>query len=232
MLMPILAFSQSDTTGHWCKAHDKFNESMRTNMQFVANMEMMNHPLEVAEWGEQVIPVVVHIIYSDSSQILSKEEILAQIEGLDADFNGENWDIGKTPDEFKKSTADFKLRFKMATVDPDGKPTNGITYTETNNYLFEMEKENAKFDALGGKDAWDTQKYLNVWVCKLEWGLRGYAQFPGDLRATDGVVLGYGSFGIEDTVTVDNVEHVQYYRVLTHEVGHWVGLFHMWGDAW
>jgi hypothetical protein len=232
MLVPMMAFTQTDTTNDWCKTHEKFNEAMKTNMQFVLNMDKMNHPLEVADWGEKIIPVVVHIIYSDSSQILSEEDIRAQIKGLDADFNGENWDVGNTPDAFKESVADFKLRFKIATVDPEGNPTTGITYTKTDNSYFSMMKEDAKFDALGGKDAWNSGQYLNVWVCQLEWGLRGYAQFPGDLMVTDGVVLGYGSFGIEDTVIDNNEKHAQYYRVLTHEVGHWVGLFHIWGDSY
>lgn len=232
MMMPILAFSQTDSTGHWCKAHDKYHHSMKTNMQFVANMAQMNHPMGVADWGHKTIPVVVHIIYSDSSQILSEEEIVAQINGLDADFNGENWDIDKTPDDFENKTGDFKLRFKLATIDPNGNSTRGITYTKTDNFGFTMEAEDAKFDALGGKNGWDSRQYLNIWVCNLEWGLRGYAQFPGDLMVTDGVVLDFDSFGVKDTVTVDDVDHIQHYRVLTHEVGHWVGLFHIWGDSY
>jgi len=232
MMIPILGLTQADSTKDWCKTHEKYNESLKTNMQFVLNMDKMNHPLDVVDWGEKIVPVVVHQIYKDSSELLSEDEIIAQIIGLDADVNGENWDVGKTPEEFKKLVADFKLRFKLATVDPNGKPTSGITYTKTDKQFFTMSAEDAKFDALGGKDAWDSERYLNVWVCKLEWGLRGYAQFPGDLLSTDGVVLDNESFGIEDTVMVDSVQHLQYYRVLTHEVGHWVGLFHIWGDAY
>jgi len=226
----MMAFTQ-DTTD-WCKSHEKYNEAMKTNMKFVLNMEKMNHPLGVADWGSKTIPVVVHMIYSDSSQLLSEEEIRIQIQGLDTDFNGENWDVYKTPEAFKKSVGDFKLRFKMATVDPNGHKTSGITYTKSDKAYFSMVKEDAKFDALGGKGGWNSEQYLNIWVCQLEWGLRGYAQFPGDLRATDGVVLGYGSFGVEDTVRDNNEEHLQHYRVLTHEVGHWIGLFQIWGDSY
>jgi hypothetical protein len=59
--------------------------------------------------------------------------------------------------------------------------------------------------------------------------LRGYSQFPGDLHATDGVVIDYADFGITNTGHLDN-EDIPYHRILIHEVGHWLGLFHIWGD--
>lgn len=235
MMIPMVVFSQIDTTkGDWCKTHEKYNNTMMNDLQFVINMNTLNTPLPfgVKDWGEKTIAVVVHIVYSDSSQILSEEEIIAQINGLDADFNAENFDVGKTPDEFKNKVGNFNLRFKLATVDPNGNKTSGITYTKTDNDYFSMYREDVKYDDLGGKDAWDSQRYLNIWVCDLQFGLRGYAQFPGGLLATDGVVLDHNSFGIKDIVIVDSVEHMLHYKVLTHEVGHWVGLFHIWGDSW
>ena len=67
-------------------------------------------------------------------------------------------------------------------------------------------------------------------MCDLEYGLRGYSQFPSGKAITDGVVLDYTDFGIAETRTLDGVEHNMHYRVLTHEIGHWFGLFHIWGD--
>jgi hypothetical protein len=86
--------------------------------------------------------------------------------------------------------------------------------------------EDAKYDSLGGKNAWPADRYLNIWVCELFPGLLGYAQFPGDAAATDGVVITYTAFGTIGTVTAPSLLG----RTTTHEVGHWMGLYHIWGD--
>ncbi|HEX2899745.1 MAG TPA: GEVED domain-containing protein, partial [Bacteroidia bacterium] len=83
-----------------------------------------------------------------------------------------------------------------------------------------------KFNSSGGKDAWDRSKYLNIWVCNLSGGLLGYAQFPGGPAATDGVVIGHQYFGTTGTATAPFNKG----RTATHEVGHWLNLFHIWGD--
>ncbi len=74
---------------------------------------------------------------------------------------------------------------------------------------------------------WNTRNYLNIWVCELSWVL-GYAQFPNGDILTDGVVIDYQWFGVYDTINGNVVTH----RVLTHEVGHWLGLYHIWGDQY
>ena len=84
--------------------------------------------------------------------------------------------------------------------------------------------------ATGGKDPWNTSKYLNLWVCNLGGGLLGYAQFPADLAnspQTDGVVIDYKYFGTMGTV----VSPYNLGRTATHEIGHWLNLRHIWGDA-
>lgn len=229
LLMSGVAFGQD---GDWCGAHQKLNEGLQSNIHLVNAINALNNKKVEAEFGKITIPVVVHIIYGDSSEIPSLEDINEQIAGLNRDFNGEAWLLEEnTSEDFSKLVGDFRMKFKLATTDPEGNETTGITYTETELDEFSMDFEEAKFDVLGGKNSWNTDKYLNIWVCDLEWGLRGYAQFPGDLAKTDGVVVDYTDFGVADSVmTEDSVMHAQHWTVLTHEVGHWMGLYHIWGD--
>jgi hypothetical protein len=83
--------------------------------------------------------------------------------------------------------------------------------------------------ANGGSDAWDATKYLNVWVCNMSGGILGYAQFPGGAASTDGVVLQFNTVGSR-TVPGSGAPY-NLGRTATHEVGHWLNLRHIWGDA-
>ena len=84
-----------------------------------------------------------------------------------------------------------------------------------------------KYASSGGSNAWPTNQYLNIWVCNMSGGLLGYAQFPGGAAATDGVVIGYTCFGTTGTAQAPFNRG----RTATHEVGHWLNLRHIWGDA-
>lgn len=120
----------------------------------------------------------------------------------------------------------MRLQFALATKDPKGKPTNGITRTKTTRTSFGGD-DTVKFTARGGMNAWPTTKYLNMWVCTLAGGLLGYAQFPGGPRRTDGVVILNTAFGTTGSVKAP----FNLGRSATHEVGHWLNLRHIWGDT-
>ena len=85
-----------------------------------------------------------------------------------------------------------------------------------------------KFTSQGGADVWDSKKYLNIWVCNLSGSTLGFAQFPGGPESTDGVVVDYLYFGSIGTATAP----YDLGRTLTHEVGHWLNLRHIWGDSY
>lgn len=175
------------------------------------------------------IPTVVHVLYKNATQNISDQQIYSQIAVMNADYRRLNADTVNTPPVFDTIAADIQVEFCLASVDPDGNPTNGITRTATSGgqlFGYFSPLEDAKYDSLGGKNAWPADKYLNIWVCELFPGLLGYAQFPGDLPATDGVVITYTAFGNMGTVTAPSTLG----RTVTHEVGHWFGLYHIWGD--
>ena len=77
-----------------------------------------------------------------------------------------------------------------------------------------------------GDDAWPASSYLNIWVCDLQDGILGYAVSPGASPEVDGVVIDYKNFGIADVSS----KPYDLGRTCTHEIGHWLGLTHVWGD--
>ncbi|MCB0639531.1 MAG: T9SS type A sorting domain-containing protein [Lewinella sp.] len=172
--------------------------------------------------GVITIPVVVHVIYNKSTENISDAQILSQIQVLNDDFRRTNSDADNTWSQ----AADSEIEFCMATTDPNGNPTTGITRTSTSVTAFST-NDNMKFNSSGGKDAWPASDYLNIWVCDISGGILGYAQFPGGAAATDGVVIDYQYFGTIGTAT----SPFDLGRTATHEVGHWLNLRHIWGDG-
>ncbi|MEO6683946.1 MAG: M43 family zinc metalloprotease [Ginsengibacter sp.] len=172
-----------------------------------------------------IIPVVVHVVYNNQTQNISDQQILSQIKSLNDDFRRRNADTVNTPNIFKQFAADTKIQFCLAKVDPSGKPTTGIIrkFTSKNQFLADDE---VKFSSKGGVDAWDATKYLNIWVCNLFGRTLGYSVLPGGPSERDGVVLKYNVFGTVGSISSPYNKG----RTATHEIGHWLGLHHLWGN--
>ena len=166
------------------------------------------------------LPVVFHVVYEISNQNISDNRLLSQLQVLNEDFRALNDDVVDIMQIFQDRIGDFEIEFCLAQQDPNGFPHSGITRTQTTNTTFATTNNEVKFDNQGGKDAWPADKYLNIWVCDLQ-ERTGYAQFPGDDPATDGIVLDFFFTGIASSDA----------RTGSHEVGHWVGLRHIWGDG-
>jgi len=180
-----------------------------------------------------VIPVVVHIVYNTSTQNISDTQVHSQIRILNEDFRRQNPDRVNTPAAFAHLAGDANIEFRLARIDPNGNPTSGITRTRTSVTGFSHtgpNRDNVKFTNRGGRDAWNTQRYLNIWVCRFaDERILGYAQFPFDFATspnTDGIVVCYRSFGIGS----NNRPDFNRGRTATHEIGHWLNLRHIWGD--
>lgn len=175
------------------------------------------------------IPVVVHVLYKTDTQNISDQRIIDQIAVTNRDFAGRNpHSMGAFPASMKANTG---IQFCLAQFKPDGSPFNGINRVPTNVDYF-IQNDNMKFTASGGVDAWDPGRYLNIWVCnyvvvdQLGYVFSAYAQFPSSgINETYGVAIRYGAFGPTDS---------NYYRgnggILTHELGHCMNVYHIWGD--
>ncbi len=180
------------------------------------------------------IPVVVHVVWHEQLENISEEQIYSQLEVLNTDFRMLN-DTSAIPNEFAHLAADIEIEFCLATTDPNGNPTTGITRTFTSLDQVGIAKDNLDnyfiyYDSLGGKSSWDTEHYLNIWVCELanSGNLLGYASAPSTSPfVEDGVVIDYRYFGT--TGTAENSFPNELGRTATHEVGHFFNLEHMWG---
>jgi len=198
-----------------------FRESRQQIEEFTKNYTHSETRLLVT------IPVVVHVVYNTPQQNISDAQILSQITVLNQDFARLNADTNLTPAVWKPIGANTQIQFCLAQRDPNGNPTTGITRTSTSVTAFNgSADQRIFFTAQGGHDIWDRDKYLNIYTCNLGGGLLGYAQFPGGNPQTDGTVNLFSAFG---TVGVVNPPYDKG-RTVTHEVGHWFNLFHIWGD--
>lgn len=172
------------------------------------------------------IPVVVHLLYKTGEQNISEAQIKSQIEALNKDFRRMNADASNTPAAFKLLAGDAKINFCLAQVAPNGQRTKGIIRKYTSKDYF-IGDDAMKFSAAGGDDMWDSKRYLNIWVCNLYGRALGYATVPGQPAEKDGVVVNWDVFGTTGNVRPPFTKG----RTATHEVAHWLGLKHIWGDA-
>lgn len=185
------------------------------------------------------IPVVVHVIHNGepvgTGTNIPDEQILSQIKVLNEDFKRLNSDAANTPSEFEAVAGSLDIEFVLARRDPEGLPTTGIVRAQGSRTSWTV-NDNYQLKAIS---YWPAEDYLNIWVCNIT-DFLGYSQFPvSDLPGlenssynalTDGVVIWYRSFGsIEDGAF--NL-HPRYNRgrTATHEVAHFFGLRHIWGD--
>jgi pregnancy-associated plasma protein-A len=171
------------------------------------------------------LPVVVHVVHRDPEENISDTQVKSQIKALNRDYRAKNADKSQVPAAWKSLVTDAKIEFELATTDPDGNPTTGVTRTATTVAAFRPD-DSVKSKATGGVDPWPTDRYMNLWVCRLQSPLLGYAQFPGGPAATDGVVILFSAFGVGGSARAPFDKG----RTATHEVGHFLNLRHIWGD--
>lgn len=191
------------------------------------------------------IPVVVHIIHNGEpigvGRNISDEQIISQLKVLNNDFKRLNADANQTPAEFLSVAGSLDVQFILARQDPDGNATTGIVRMAGRSLGYDPEST-ADEQALKSLSYWPSEDYLNIWVCFLQKDYLGYAQFPisslegleeyqNEIAATDGVVITYDAFGSDEDGDFTLATGFNKGRTLTHEVGHFLGLRHIWGDV-
>lgn len=202
------------------------------------------------------IPVVVHVVHNNASQNIPDSVIIDQIRVLNEDYGRLNPDTVNMRADFEPIKGNPRIEFVLAQIDPMGNPTNGITRTPTLTQTFGSfgiltgdfsTLEAVKSSTDGGHDPWDQSRYLNIWVCNMELpflgpALLGYATPPVGLPnwpvgqtpdLIDGVVIQYQVCGSNNPNALDFGQGVLDVRGRTcvHEVGHYLGLRHIWGDG-
>ena len=235
-LLVLFLVTSTITAQRNCGTMDYLEQQLLEHPEMLLNMEQVeNHTRQFIQNGAMqrevvTIPVVVHVVYRTGAENISEAQVQSQIDVLNEDFRRTNTDQSDTPPQFSNVAADTEIQFCLASVDPEGNATNGITYTQTGKRSFRT-NDDMKRSRKGGIDPWPTGDYLNIWVCNLSNGILGYAQFPGGPAATDGVVCHFNAFGSVDDGNFSLFSSYNLGRTTTHEVGHWLNLRHIWGDG-
>lgn len=184
------------------------------------------------------IPVVFHVVH-DGNEIgngsnIAAEKIIEQVNIINEDFSRTNADASETPANFLSVAADTEIQFVLARQDPEGLPTSGIVRVQGS----KEEYSSSDDIILMAESFWPQEDYLNIYVTTLPTNNLGFAQFPfsnlpgiaselENYQSTDGVVLDYKWVGNNDnTGSFDSRG-----RTATHEIGHYLGLRHIWGDG-
>ena len=193
--------------------------------------------------GIVTIPVVVHVIHAGqaygSAPNIVDEQVQSQITVMNQDFRKL---VGTPGYNTNAVGADTQIQFALAKVDPNGNPTNGINRVN----LCQASWSQSQIESFVKPETiWDPTQYMNMWSVNFSTNsILGYAQFPsgsnlGGLNAiggeayTDGVVARYNAFGSIDYNNGQFLIVTTYDkgRTMTHEVGHYLGLRHIWGDT-
>lgn len=204
--------------------------------------------------GPYTVNVVFHIVLNAAQisqlggQAGIQERVNSQMEVLNRDWNAQNADSVNIPAPFKPLFGNMNVRFRLATKKPDGQSTPGYEIITTTKASSNMTGGNrgstvfsdAKYASNGGADAWDPDKYYNVWVVNINAGggggvVAGFAtppryppwdQFP---IVEQGAVVHYGAFGKRTAASQYFLPGGEEGRTLVHETGHFFDLFHIWG---
>ncbi len=180
------------------------------------------------EFKKITIPVVFHILYNPGSFYVSSEQVMWQIEALNNDFSMNSL-LAQNPDaldeEHAQKAQDTEISFCLANTNPLGQQTTGIESVPSSANPWRTD-DSFKYPENGGIAAWDTKRYLNIWVVSLGDQVSGYAQMPGGPAETDGIVIDYRFFG---NTGLSNAAFNEG-RTLTHLIGNYLGLYDLWGE--
>ncbi len=212
-----------------CAASEVLEQQLKDDPSLAKRMEdiekftntiIANGSLDRLVNGVIEIPVVVNVLYKTAAQNISAAQIQSQIDVLNEDYNATNADISGVPALFSTAVGNIGIRFVLDRT---------IRKSSTKNSW--MTNDDMKKTTKGGIDPYSPTTHLNMWVVNSMTSggqtILGYAQFPGGNPATDGVVMGYNFFGRVGTLSAPFHKG----RTATHEVGHWMNLRHIWGDA-
>ncbi len=233
-LFSLIAFSQThDHNRKTCGADIILNKNLLEKPEkIIIRNQLEAHTKEfiktyknTSKMGQQyIIPVVVHVIHDYGIENISDEQIARAMETVNEDWNGENNDIAEVIDEFSDLIADFGVEFRLATIDPDGNCTYGITRTASP--LTEGNDEAAR-----SLISWPDENYVNIYVIKsMSPGssAAAYANYPGAGDPYDVIVSLHTYFG-HGVGTAGGSNYVRH--TLSHEFGHFMNLAHPWGST-
>jgi hypothetical protein len=210
------------TSQRLCAAEDVLEDQLRADPTLAIRMNKIEAFTEKARLtgrlvnGKVVIPVVVNVLYKTTAENISDAQIQSQIDVLNKDYTATNTDFSSIPAEFSGVAANVGITFELVKI-------NRKSTTKTSWGTADAMKKTST----GGLAPTTPTTTLNIWACTIGGGILGYAQFPGGASATDGVVIDSKYFGVTGAASYP----YNLGRTGSHEVGHWMNLRHIWGDA-
>ena len=223
----------------YCKTHKVMNK-LKKNPEFLR--QFTESQLELKKIEDQLangepmrviynIPLVFHVIHNGGVENISSDQIRDAVAILNRDFRLQNADANTVQSTFSGMPADIEIEFQLATKAPNGQCFSGITRTQSPLTNSGANGQNQVSAIIAGNDVyngtWPGNKYLNIFVVNDADGAAGYTTNPSNWSGTSmtngiWVLHDYvGSIGTSDTYSS---------RTLTHEVGHWLNLDHLWGN--
>ena len=219
------------------------------SQQFETYVQKWINELSISKKTQNInytIPVVVHVIHNGEAVgtglNISNAQIVSQITVLNEDFSGSNADSSSIPTIFKPNFAHCGINFCLAVLDTSGNimPEQGVDRIDRSigGWIANPYSVGYISDTIKPKTIWNPNKYLNIWCVDIGGGILGYATFPDSATTGlsglnynsndyDGVAFGPSCFG-----TIGNLSpNYNKGRTATHEIGHWLGLRHIWGDG-
>lgn len=244
----FLFFISAQHNVHDCATHTHLKEALK-NPDFLLQHDKDQAKLKSEEalrsqnlsnksGGIYTIPVVFHVLHNGGSVNISDLQIKDALRVLNRDFRKQNPDAFTVVSDFQNLVADIEIEFAFATIAPNGACFNGITRT------YSPLSNDTETDSYGGGDQvdaivagnnvyqgfWDPEKYLNIYVCGTIGGLAaGYTRYPSNIY--NGNMTYNGIFMLSSYIGSIGTSSDVKSRVLTHEVGHWLNLPHVWGST-
>jgi PKD repeat protein len=225
-LIPRLIFSQEDFhCGTDVLMRKQFKINPKIEQVLIAKSKNRSYNYQKINTSSFVIPVVFHVLHLGGPENISDAQVKDGLNILNRDFAKINSDTIQIIPEFKQLADSSKIQFALATLDPNGNCTNGIIH------YYDTDTDWNENSATLYQYTWDPTKYLNVYIVRTitlssGFGAAGYTYFPGSLSSgspADAIVVLNNYFGSIGTGSPFLS------RVLTHEAGHWLGLYHVFG---
>jgi hypothetical protein len=237
LLFSLCAFGQKPK--RICKTHENHLKMMSENPTYARKRAIHNTVITRSNSSNKkitteilhTVPVVVHVIHQGepegSGGNIPLSQIKSAIIALNLDFRSTNADTLASSHPFYPLQADINIEFCLANKDPQGFVTTGVTRHDKGKSSWGMDD----FDVnVKPETIWDISKYLNIWITTIgnpDEGTLGYATTPSWPESSEvGVVIGPMYFGTTGTLDPDFNKS----RTVTHEIGHFFNLTHIWGD--
>jgi len=220
-LTASMSYAQNEKGCGFIYAQDKLRKvfpEYDAKLKQLENMEHVNANKTAAV--TVTIPIVFHILHLNGSENISDAQIQSAVDVLNTDFRKLNSDTTSIVVQFKNLAADVNVEFRLANLDPDGKCTNGITRHYDTKTDWDVDQDYYVY-------TWPREKYLNIYVVRsMMSNAAGYTFLPGTAPAVMDAIV-----ALDDYVGKIGTSSPGRSRTLTHEVGHWLGLPHIWGST-